>query len=818
MVELNFDVKVDLVMNGRIVPPSALGSSGISGSPSGPGAELLGMVQSTDIQGFYLAAWIGAGSQEFSLSRINESGEASVRKFNVKSGDVDTLKFAVAFKQETRCCHLASSFITINELQSVLDESVAQRSSSSKFTSSQRCLALKDNFTANKAVVRFSSSSGFPSLLKQKYRQSSLSSLDETNDAVGKLGVHIQQSIMHCAISPLNAGVQFIDSYTFGNMSNHMTHYALLGYLFKNMGSPVDLKMVMYDAYQAMHSMDLSFDALDKMPNSELALRFGISLITKHTACEESNKYRSDKTVNALGQVCSLRETEDIARTFSALAMGVRSDLDESVYAGSGQSVSGLSLAMAIDQLDRSGVTRMCKKSGLGGPRISKALEVDDCENLSMGNMLKAKGILNAFETYGARGLAAQMSKEAKGSPLFANCTDAHHTAMARTLVRLGSMLKSGDWDISFLVASAKSASYSLDDPGSASCLSGHGAGITRVRDSKTGQFIHAAVEGTTYATVDRPMPEGYPSMLPIKLQGQCGEPDKVVPMNTAELLTSLGQNINRELGLSPSATVQAHFLPEYKDAQECPFYVSAFYTGLSEGSTGSIACVPVDTCPSPHYLAGEKPLFGAPVMGLSKPSTMAIPISTETFSDAGVKEPERILKLMADQVEEAWPPYMTQKQKDSLMSFWQPVASPDLPKLTSENYTHHLRSENCWAYDDPHHTALAVKVLSGLAQRFNEIQAKDPASDGSRAVAFGQYLSATLRITMPVPKNTKGFSLSSMRNIRKAADDIGIRKLSSCPIKAKMINARASIKSDHAFYMCDKGEGFVHSYNSRLA
>ena len=820
MVDLSFDVKVDLVMNGKICSPAAL-CSPARGISEGPADVIIAMEEAAEpskVQGFYLAAWVGAGSQEFSLSRIDPSGEATVRKLKVKPGDVDTLKLAVAFKEGTRCCHLASSFIPVAELRSVLSEPAG--SGGSKFAASQKCMPMKDNFTANKAVLRFSNAgTDVQALSRLSLKPSSLSSLEVTNSAIEKFSEHLKQSISHCAVSPLNAGVQFLESVTYGNMANHMTHYALLGHVFKSLSSPVSAAQLAYYGYQTMHSTNLSFDALHRMPDSELALRFGDPLITRHTADDMSMEYQGDKTFNCMGQVCRLRETEDIARTFSALGVGVRSDLDETVYPGVGQSVSGLSLAMAIDQLDRAGVTRTSKESAAPSQRISKALEVDDCENLSQANMLVARGLRDVVDASGSeRGLASMIARETRGNHLFAACTDVHHAKLAKVLCRLGAMLKSGDWDTSFLVASAKAASYSLDNPGSASCLSGHGAAITRVRDSASGQYIHAAVEGTTYAAVGRPMPAGYPSVLPIKLAGQAGEPDKVVPMNLAELMTSVGQNIHKDLGISPRSRIQAHFLPEYQDPQDCPFYVSAFYTGLKEGPGASIGCVPVDTCPSAQYLAGEKPLFGAPVMGLSKPSTMAIPISSETFSAAGVPEPEKVLKLMAAQVEEAWPPMMTKSQLKSVMSYWQPVASPDLPSLTGDDYAHHIRSENCWGYDDPKHTALAVKVLSGLADRFNELQAKDPASDGSRAVAYGQFLSASLRVCLPVPKNTKGFSLSTMRNMRKAADDIGMRRLSACPLRARMIDARAKLKAGHGFYMCDKGEGLVHSYRYRLA
>ena len=844
MPKLHFRVKVDAIVQGRICPPSAMNSA--------LRAHLAdcedGSVKPGEVTGFYVGAYVGAGNQDICIRPLGTDCTAEV-DLKLDHGMVDTCKFTVAFRlkgpQASRCCHLASGFIPTSDLVSMLKS--AGRGAA--FTADQPCLLFRDNFTPNKVALRFSDvDSDLAAVPSLQLKPSSLRSLEQTNEAVGKLGEYLKSSIVQCAVSPFNLGVQFVDSYTFGHMSNHMTHYALLGYLFRNKATPVDLRMVMYDAYQAMHSTDLGFPALRAMPDSDLALRFGVAAITRHTACKNTMQYHTDYAFNPLGQVCKVKETEDIARTFSAMSMAVQSGLDKSVYPHAGLRCDDVSLARALDELDRAGVTRI-GQPGLGAAGSakagSKALLVDDCENLADAIIQKGQAILKAYteaESMAAQrkprgvtwnlddsrqaradpvvsALAGMMRREAARSPLFAACTDDHHFQMAEVLCRLGAMLKSKDWDNAFLVASAKSASYVPGTPESVASLSGHGAGISRVRDAKTGQFLHAALEGTTYAVVDRPAPAGYPSQLPIKIMGQNGGPDSVEAMRLSCVATAVAQNVAQYVSLSSNFGALAHFESKYEeDPDECPFYVSAFYTGLSEGPHGSIACIPVDTCPPARYLAGEKPLFGAPVMGLSSPSTMAMPITAETFKAAGVEDPEGVLKLMAAQVEEAWGPPMSREQADSIASYWQPVQSPDKPKLGAENYAAHIRTENTWAYEDPRHAALGVRVCSGLADRFNDIQARDPASDGSRAAAFGQYLSATLRVTIPIPKKTQGFSLSTMRNMRKAADDIGLHKLAGCPVKAKMMQARAKVPSDHLFYMCDKGEGPVHAFNKILA
>lgn len=820
MSELRLRVKVDLILGGKICNPSSVRT------PRAFGSECLDEESKPGfVQGFYLASYMGAGSSAFSLSPIGPEGTATLN-LSLAHGDVDTVKFTTAFlmkgHRRDRCCHLASGFVPLNDLLGMVGKQDLSASPAGKheFTLEQPCFPMKDNFTNNKAILRFANAgSDLAELSRLKLRASSLHRLDESNAVVDKLGSALQACISKCAVSPLNAGVNFLESFTYGHMANHMTHYSLLGYLFDNLQTPVTLGMVMYAAYQTMHSTDLSFSALRAMPDQELALRFGVPLITRHTACALSNVYSTDYTVNGTGQACKLRETEDIARSFSALNMAVQGGPDVSAYPTPGHRCDKVPLGQAMQELDRAGVTRHRQgaSSSSGAAWVGKSCVTDDCENLAQAILMNAKAV-RKFTREGLT-LASEMCRIARCNPLFADCSERHHEAMAEVLCRLGDMLESGDWSNSFLVASAKSASYSVGGQPNPTQLSGHGAVISRVRDRDTGKYTHAVVEGTTYATVDRPVPLDYAQEVPIKImKGSAVAGTQLIGVEN--LTTAIAQNVHEDLGLSPDRCILAHFKDNYDDnPDKCPFYVSAFFTGLSEGPHGSVACVPIDTEPPEHYNAGNLPLFGAPVMGLSKKSTKAIPVSHETLAMAGVRDAKQALKLMADQVEEAWGPGMTQRQAYTLMSYWQPVDSPDLPSLHRDNYATTVRSENSWAYDDPLHAALVVRVLTALADRFNAIQRADRASDGARASAFGQYLSATLRVSIPLPRKAevKDFDLTTMRNLRQAAKDVGILKLAACPVKAKYISARSKVPSDHLFYHCDGG-GLAHAHNVRLA
>jgi hypothetical protein len=175
-------------------------------------------------------------------------------------------------------------------------------------------------------------------------------------------------------------------------------------------------------------------------------------------------------------------------------------------------------------------------------------------------------------------------------------------------------------------------------------------------------------------------------------------------------------------------------------------------------------------------------------------------------------------VKLIKEQVSEAWGPGLTDENLRNYFTWVQPVSSLDGPTLNADNHAASIRTENSWFYDDPKVTRQAVQVYSALAKRFNEIQSRDPASDGAVARAYGQYLSAFFGISLPLPKSASKFSLTTMKNLKQASNDLGLEvAISKCVYKNKMINARAAVASDHHVYMCDKGEGFVHAHRVKL-
>jgi len=813
---LKFRVKTDLVLGGRICSPGGVkladvmqGEAHRSPSAEGP------------VTGFYLAAWPGGSDRDegrpFSLSRMSDAGVADV-DLRVRAGrDSDVVCLAVVMGLATpkcvRCCHLMSTFVERADLVRLLSEPGRRRLG---FTADQACVRSSDNFTRNLALHRvLDCSEDLGAYSTLSLRASSLLRLEEGCAAVQRLGAAVEQQVLSCAVCPMNAGCQFVQSFTYGHMAGHLTHYALLGHLFDSLQFTPSLGLLLYNFYQAMHSTNLGFPALSAMPDAELVPRFALPMLSRHTACALTNVYCPDVTLGVSGQACKLREAEDIAKSFSRLNFEVQNAGRLEPYAGGADLAP--TMADAVRAVVDSQMRVAALKDKFGAARKSPVALADDCENTAQLMQQKARELLAVFKAHkSAKELAAAAEAAASQAPaLFGSCTREHHALAAEVLWRLGGMMEKGQWSLALAVASAKGPSYTENSPQPGAGLCGHGACIARVLDARTGTYLHYPVEGTTYLTVDVPPPEGYPATLPLKMATGAVQ---TFPLET--VATVLAQNVHELVGLSVHAGILAHLRRDYgESALACPFYVSTFYTSLSEGRRGSLGCIPLDTKPPTSFQAGSKPVFGAPVMGLSNPATVAIPVTSEMLADARSRPGPELEDLLARQVNEAYGPSVTGEQLAAYMSYLQPVESPDQPGLDEADYATALRSENTWAYDDPQVARKAVQVYQSLAMRFDILQAADGDSDGARATAYGQYLSACLCICLPVPRDAGKFSLSTVRNLRQAAQDVGLTDaLAACVFKQRAIGARAAVESEHHVYMCERGEGFVHAHRAKLA
>ena len=801
MPVLSFKVQLHVVVDG-----CGLQAAHFKGNPDG-------------VQCFLVGAWVGAGSPEFSLARVEPDGTASL-SLKVAPGDVDTVKFGVSFNLSTpksgRNCALASNFLPMERFVDLLGESGGRTG----FDNGQALFTMSDNFTKDTVALRFlNAGTVLPAFAPAalKLRPSALRVLDRTNAAVCMMGRAMQEQITtRFAVCPLNAGPQYVQSFSYWNMQQSLTSYAVMGHLLSAMPPGVDLPWLVYDGYQAVQSTGLHPSALATLPDWALVVRYGVQLTNRHTACALTSVYNTDYAISSVADcACKVNPTEDIGRTFGKMAMGAmgvdkaRPFVRPPALAGAGPSLGESVVAVAAALQAR-------RANGLAN-RVSYPAISDDCENLSDGILQKSRALGLMYEgllkqapatpTDASLGavLARRMDAITAKNPLFARITPADNRLLAPVLVRLGRLVHSGDWSLALTVVSAKGPEYAEGSADASAGLSGHGTVIARVR-APAGDWVHLPVEGTTYMATDFPPPPGYANSFAVSLEDGTRR-----TFSLADLLTTLGQNVHQIAGSSPDCTILAHIESSYDSLHATPFYVSAFYSGLAAGP-GAIGCIPLDSAPPPSFTAGSKPLFGAPVMGLSHKTTTALPITAAMLGETP-EQGEEILVSLRAQMDEIYPPAMDSSHV--LSSFWQPCAPlPAHPVLAAP-----CRHTECnWAFDNPVATDHAVRVYSALAEAFNATQQADPANDGITASAFGQYLSVALRIHVPLPRSEARFTLTAVRSMRAAVHKLGLASLAACPLKLKRVESRAQVPSLHHIYMCDKGEGPVHSHRVRLA
>ena len=834
MTELRFRVGVDVVVGGRLhlfaekSDVRGVGSMLCEGEdPAKPPAL------------FFVSAWIGGKSKAVCVQELGKDRTADL-VLPLRDGDVDTVKISITFNMHEltntprapRNYHLATTYIETSSLLSMLSEA-----QSGKVGASSQCVCLQDNFTKNGAVLRIANlGTNIPALRALRLTASALKSTDRINEAVGRLGKRILAHVSRCEVSPLNAGSQYTSGYTYLPMEKQLSHYSILGMTFDQLETPVDLTLTMYNAYQAVQSTGISLKGLASMPPHELVLRFGNVLITQTMSCERTAPYSSDLTFNRLGQV--VKETEHMRRTMSSVAMLTQRVKDRYVRGGGCADMPLQSVVDALAFVTADHEPRV--RPGLGMCACN-----DDCENLYQYGLMNAKGLLSVFvtllktgahpSTY-ARTLTVAMIAAAARHPQFSKIQAGHHAAMAPLLITLGGLLHSGDWNVELGVVSAKGPAFDANNP-NPDQLSGHAAGISRVRCGD--RFVHLPVEGTSYIRVVPPVPSGYAAKIGVVLADGSSQDFPV-----HDLSTVISQNCHEVAGISMDHRILGHMCSRLDcDPSDImlksSFYVSAFYSSLREGE-GTLGCIPVDTNPPRQVAAKGKPLFGAPVMGLSMPTTMAVPVVPGMLAvdESDTKEAEELCALLRQQASEVWSPEASQETMHTLLSYWEPLEAPEGEHLR-DDFQIFTKCENTWSFDSPEHTAMATRLYKELARRFNvlqvfpsrvrahcppcltvfsRVQSKEPKGDGITATAYGKYRSAALSLHMPLPRCGVPFQLTCMRNIRRVVQELGMQPLVNHSGKMAHVGARAAIPSTHHMYVSAESGGLVHSHRVKLA
>lgn len=825
MPRIHFIAKLDMILQGNIVDPKHIHMN----------TQASGFVPNSPIS-TSLAAWIGGPNKELSYTKVDHETNTAEVSLNINPGDPDTIKLMQTMDMITpfgiRPYSIACNYMPVKDLCDMLADS-----NDENFKGVSKCFPMVSNFDKNASILCMANKTTNISQIRGlKLSASILHETPAINDAVQKISHDLQAKISNFYLPKEIGATGFIPANTLSSlpMQGVQTSYAVLPELFNQMRqNAVNLPWIMYDMYMTLHTKNIQPLALQAMQDKDLILHLGCPMLQNRCNCGYTSAYSEDMTCNMMGQVC--KETEEIAGSFSALALRAQYvDVNPAITrVASSSSSSRASLKEAISTLTDHRDHLVLSLSpdhdnALPVPlRKSGALMIDDCENHAAGLKLQHAALKKIYQDCSGNvsKLTSMMSKvAAEYSFLFKNVPPTLHTQMAPLLLRLAEMVHNEQWKAGMTVVTASNRAMSADPTQNLGTeLAGHGVCMSQYIDS-TGNITYYPMEGTTsMQTLPCAQTLGRKYGLSCKMTD-----GTYTSMNIAEYATILGQNMHAILSISPIHVIQANLAEpdEYKgDYRKSPFYIGAFYSGFNFDKN-SIGCMPCSLPSKDNKFLGkdlsqnkelrQTTAFGAPVISLHSDTTVAIPITAEA---AGMDK-STLQSLFARLTDEVWPPAASEAEIKTIQSHWHPIDAFNMDKMRSlDQVQHSVTTLISSSFDDAQHTKLGVQIYKQVADTFNKLQESDPVNDdGHRLRAYGGYMGAFLTAVIQLPKDGEKMPSGTIGNLKKTVEILGLKPLTECPNKKKIMNARLEMPSKHPFYMCEQGQGIVHAFNHKLA
>jgi hypothetical protein len=801
MVLVDCTVKVDIVLAGSFVPMQQVFST------TAPASDQQTLYDAHKPRSTSLCAWMGGDNSNMFMREIDSTTGTTRLQIDVNENDLDTVKFTQTLDLVTACGNrpyvLASSWIPVEQLCNLLD-------------GKEKCFCMSSNFDKNAVVMTFTNVGTDTKRLRAlKLNASALRNMDKMNHFVQNLSQHLQNTVSSLEISPSIGATQFIpiNTITYLPMQNVCSCYAVIPRLFSKIkNTPVTLPWLMYDMYQALHLTQFHPTLLQALPDADLITRFGCPMIQNRCNCALTSPYSEDLTSDQFGR--ATKGTEEISLTFSQMAF--RAQQTQSDY--SPPQFNKLHSAYldqyisTLKEVQQENNQHLATAAIQGPVKMRKTIAacIDDCENGAQGFILQHKALKNLYEQINQdpRRLLSLIKETARQYPhLFANITPSVHESMAPVLFRLAKAAHEKTWETSMTVVTARNrAMEAVASATGVQQLAGHGVCMGRVTTASN-EYVYPPMEATTSMKV-QPAKQHLQRKADIVCKMLDGS---LKTFSLSEYATILAQNVHHMLSISPFSLIQANISDsvEYKnDWTKSPFYVGAFYTGFVMHSN-SLGCIP---CTNTKQTAS----FGAPVPHLNCEQTCALPIPM-LDTDMDKYEFDQFLTSLSTEV---WPPAASKDDIDKMLAMLAPVDPLPLSSmLTEKNYKQHLTTLISCAYDDPAHRHIARFVLSKLAERFNQLQEKAAQNDdGHRLHVNGNYHSATINIIIDLNKDGETMKSSTIKNLQQAINDTGMQTLVQCPFKEQKIERQMQLESIHPFYLCDQGNGIVHSFAHQLA
>ena len=848
-MEIRYGVKMQVILCGQPKAPAE-----IERDPSTKDA----------VTGWYLSTWLGGQSKACSVVRLDKDGCGSVR-LAIRDGDPDCIKLTLSFATSPstdggrcgpRLCAFASGALPIEALPNMVNPPSAQGLSTRAPAQFMQLGAsaqtpgktgeppgavgqLSDPQNPdNGALVLFTDpGTDCKRLTTLRCARSCVrDSLTLAIPALQKLNTHIKSFLDSGTVSPDNLGTLFYGSLmTSGPL--FPISFGLFTVPFKQCDSPLEHPhFVLYNLLQAVNNSGLSFQEALTLPDEPFRELIVEAVAKMPTCCDRTMPYCSDLGLDASG--FANQTTEDISRPLDYPSMVAKGAATP--YNSEKQYTTEQFRALPLDKLIK--LTEAAKTAqAKGNPPMGVALEADDCENLA-GTILQ---ICKGYRAFGTRfptplAVKKELTRTVAANPrLFGRLTTPDLEAASATLSRVCSLFTTPHTrahttkgvyggpvlDAHLAVVTAKGPSYNPNDTTGGGGLCGHGAALMQ-HVLPDGKCVHRALEGTSWlayvpTAACRTAQDGSPVKIPLRLADGTS-----VPMDAATLGTCLGQGLYSLLGVSPMHRIEGKLLPMSMDTKTSPFYHSVFFSGLSydDSALGSMA---FDASANP-----DKPLFGAPVLGLGKDTSLAVPITPDLLSDDPATAQQALLSIKAH-TSEGWPPQASPQHIETMMSFYAPVhMAPSVRSLTGG-----VSSKDCMcgqfsvAFDNPMHREAVAALYARVADRFNQLNKADPKSDGSVMTATPQFSSCTVRVFLPADRMFaattrlspgEGVALSTLRNVRQVVAEMGLQSLictpPAPPVSTRIrVGARVEGEDTHLFHRTGRG-GLRHVHRYTLA
>jgi len=417
-------------------------------------------------------------------------------------------------------------------------------------------------------------------------------------------------------------------------------------------------------------------------------------------------------------------------------------------------------------------------------PELVLGVSFDDCESSTLTAMVMKNTSLHLYDTLNGLPLdrkkpetRGQLLKgiSADGWPVFKGFTDESWELMAQLLDAGNAMLRAGHMRSMTAVGLSTNASAADVEAKKAHC-GGHCFAVSYIKTPSMSQAMVGLLEGTAPTIMLRARDADQGVSVPVFGDG-CAEPTIKVVKRT-QLLDLLGGALLRltrilncpngghkelqgglPIGLKLRGWLSKTMVINSLDSdasQHLEFYHRIMYVGWPL-NPGSLGCMPVDE--TAGNTAGCHPYL----------------LTSEAVRGVDAAFPSEAWQRMAELMDEATPPMAPHDRLRDLMSMYLPCRPLELINTEAVRQPG-VRYHRVCAMESPcapEYLSVMFEIKRRIAEKTNELNKKDPTSDGIRLYALLEGLSVVLCADVadaPIAE------LTVVKNLKLALAELGFQ------------------------------------------